>query len=560
MGYHERPMSTSPEELVTYLRLAPEFGGTRFGPFEGLEVRLGSDADRCHIVLPESLGVRGEHARLIRQGPQNLILSPAERTTAVFLTRSGERRPTQLNTPTAVRPGDAFSLVTADGPRFIIELDELPPEVKTQREQSKKVATGRRRLTAEKMGQEVKRQIWTRLLVLGPMQLIQRASVFIRSGAIYQPRNIILGLTIIGGYLFGGVTACRMGGFKKQLATQTVRVESCQQELAFAENMRGDSTEYKVEQLAQVVTGIRGLGPSLEEDGKLREEWKSKMKVLSSDSARYDWLWNVKNRKTEEFVTWRERTVGYDGLDPDTAKAMVWAGAWPGKRRSEFADLTDSEGADVCGRGPLQTTFRQARQLGIAAFPDALLLRDVEATYEDRPKSKALLNATLANAGLPPFAEGEKVEVTLSQIAQGTAYCIHQDGDDHRTNISRTLKALGDQLGPNGKALPPVGTTFSTSARVAKYWAADLTRVDFQGSDPGIDFSKAPPGTVLDAFENRGKWVVGRTAETLARAVVLPCLVVLNGDAKDAEKVLGTGQVPSPINCLVLDWKLRNEG
>ena len=39
------------EELATYLRLTPEFGGTRFGPFEELEIRLGSDADRCHIVL-----------------------------------------------------------------------------------------------------------------------------------------------------------------------------------------------------------------------------------------------------------------------------------------------------------------------------------------------------------------------------------------------------------------------------------------------------------------------------------------------------------------------------
>ncbi|MFT4978994.1 MAG: hypothetical protein ACI8S6_004904, partial [Myxococcota bacterium] len=44
------------EHLVTYLSLTPEFGGTRFGPFEGLGVRLGADANRCHIVLPESLG------------------------------------------------------------------------------------------------------------------------------------------------------------------------------------------------------------------------------------------------------------------------------------------------------------------------------------------------------------------------------------------------------------------------------------------------------------------------------------------------------------------------
>ena len=92
------------QDLVTYLSLTPEFGGTRFGPFEGLEVRLGSDAERCHIVLPASLGVISEHVKLIRQGPLNLILAPAERTATVFLYRQGERRPTQLNAPTAVRP------------------------------------------------------------------------------------------------------------------------------------------------------------------------------------------------------------------------------------------------------------------------------------------------------------------------------------------------------------------------------------------------------------------------------------------------------------------------
>ncbi len=40
-------------ELVLYLTLAPEFGGTRFGPFEGIEARLGADRERCHITLPE---------------------------------------------------------------------------------------------------------------------------------------------------------------------------------------------------------------------------------------------------------------------------------------------------------------------------------------------------------------------------------------------------------------------------------------------------------------------------------------------------------------------------
>ncbi|NOY27637.1 MAG: hypothetical protein GXP62_17365 [Oligoflexia bacterium] len=552
-------MPTSPDDLVTYLRLSPEFGSTRFGPFEGLEVRLGSDPDSCHIVLPESLGVRAEHAKLIRQGPQNLILAPSERTATVFLYKSKAHRPTQLNTPTAVRPGDSFALVTPDGPRFIIELDELPPEIQEERAKARGTATGRRRLSADSMGKEVKRQAWTQLLVLGPAQLFQRAMVFVRSGAIYQPRNIILGLTLIGGYAFGGFSACKVSKFKKQLSTQEVRVESCNQELAFAENMQGDSTEYKLEQLAQSITGIRSMGTSLEEDDKLRGAWKDKMKVLSSDSKRYQWITNVKSPKAGTFAEWRDRMSTYEDVDPDTAKALVWLGAWPGRRATEFADLTDSEGTDVCGRGPLQLTFRQALRLGLDAMPDTLVVRDIDATYEDKSQSKALIQETLSVAGAPPLPEDRLVEIQMAQVAQGSAYCIHQDGDDQRTNISRILRALGKQLGPDAALVPPEGTTFATTARIAKYWSADVTRIDYNQKDPGVDFTQAPPGTVLDAFENRGAWVVARSAETLAKAVLLPCLAVLSSDADKAAKILGDGNVPSPINCLVLDWRLRND-
>ena len=88
------------EERATYLRLAPEFGGTRFGPYEGQEVRLGSDPDRCHIVLQSELGVQAEHVKLFRESEENLILAPSDRTAAVFLFRANGSRPNQVSTPT----------------------------------------------------------------------------------------------------------------------------------------------------------------------------------------------------------------------------------------------------------------------------------------------------------------------------------------------------------------------------------------------------------------------------------------------------------------------------
>jgi hypothetical protein len=63
---------------------------------------------------------------------------------------------------------------------------------------------------------------------------------------------------------------------------------------------------------------------------------------------------------------------------------------------------------------------------------------------------------------------------------------------------------------------------------------------------------------VLDAWDARGQWVMKRTAETIAKAVVMPCIAVLSGDAQAAEATFGN-ELPQPVPCLVLDWKLRNE-
>ncbi len=554
-------MSTPlPDELATYLRLSQDFGGTRFGPFEGLEVRLGSDVDRCHIVLPEALGVRGEHAKLIRQGPQNLILAPSERTAAVYLYKTGERRPTHLNTPTAVRPGDSFALVTPDGPRFIIELDELPPEIKAKREEARQVATGRRRLSAESMGHEVKRQAWTKLLVMGPMQLLQRASVYIRSGAIYQPRNIIMFATLAGGWILGGVSMCRISGFKSSLKRSEVKVESCEQELAFAQNMSGDSTGYSLEELAATITKVNRLGPALEEDDALRNAWKSALRIVFDQRESYKWITNDKAPKAARFADWRERVLADESFDPDTARLMVWLAAWPGRRSSTYSELTDSEGNDVCGVGVTEMTYRQAMRLGVSAQPDALITKDLDQVLDSKASTRSLLSDTMVAAGDQGLDESTEIEVGHEQVAQGRAWCLFLAGEDHRTNTRRLLKALSRELGPDSALLPQVGTIHDSTSRIAKYWGADITRIDYREQDPGISFETAPPGAVLAPLEGRGEWALKRTADTLAKSVALPCIAVLSGNEDSAESLLGEGNAPGAINCLVLDWRLRNEG
>ena len=548
------------DELATYLRLTPEFGGTRFGPFEELEVRLGSEPDRCHIVLQPELGVQPEHVKLFRQGHDSLILAPSDRTASVFLYRMNSGKPTHVSAPTAVQPGDAFALVTPGGARFIIELDELPEEIKEQRALARGSGgkTGRKRLSKEAFAGEAKRQAFTSLLVTGPAQLAQRAFTFVKSGAIFMPRNILLGLTLFGGWIFGGVSMCRNRGMQQELVTTNQRYENCDQELSFAKNLSGDSTDYSFEQLAARIVQSTLLGEALEQDDSLRSMVKKKSKTIFANAKQYSWLINNQGAKAARFAEWRERVMGEDNLDEDTRRLVVWLAGHAGRLNSEFEDLSDSEGDEVCGRGPLKLTYRQALSLGLNPQPDAFIARDYERIRENIDERERLLTDTIAAAGGAGLPE-DGVRTELDPVRQGRSACLFIEGSDDRIQPSSLVSTFSRVMGEEPEDLPPLGAPTSSVARLAKYWAADMMRVDYRDENPGISFSDAQIGATLDGFDARGQWVLSRTSETIARSIVVPCLAVLQGKPDDAKNTLGE-ELPSPVNCLVLDWKLRNPG
>jgi len=551
------------DELAIYLRLTPEFGGTRFGPFETLEIRLGSNADRCHIVLPEALGVIGEHVKVIRQGPSNLILAPADRTATIFLWRQGDRRPTQVTTPTAVRPADSFSLVTAEGPRFIVELDVLPPEVVAQRAEAKQVPTGRRRLTAEALGNEVKRQAWTRLLTMGPMQLLQRAWTFVRSGAIYQPRNIILGITILGGYILGGTMACTSCKSRKLLESNSKKIQQCDDQLALAKGMSNKSSEKSdFTELAGRITGSMYLVEALKTDDALRAEVRKAVKSILSSTRDYDWL--LRNNTTQQgrFADWRERVVKAaenGAIDNETAILLPWLASRRSQLNSEFQTFQDSEGTDVCGRGPLRMTYRQALHLGLSVSADGYHA-GTGAALEDVKLRDSLFALTLGAARVP-IPEGQ-IESSYEAIREGQLYCVYVTGaDDDRTKPTELLKMMKEQFGPSADKVPPTDDSNGAIARIAKYWAADATTSDYREEETGQDFSTdATVSSTLEKMESRGAWVRTKTAETLAQAIAVPCLASLSEEPEAMKGVFGDPPVlPDPVPCLILNWKLTHE-
>jgi hypothetical protein len=552
------------EELATYLRLAPEFGGTRFGPFETIEVRLGSDPETCHIVLQADLGVAEDHVKLLRQGPKNLILAPASRTAAVFLWKRGATRSSQLSTPTAVSPGDAFSLVTAEGPRFIIELDELPEEIRAQR-QGKKGGpkTGRDRLNKDAFAKEGKRQIFTRILVLGPAQLAQRALLFVKSGAIFQPRNIIIIGMVASGWVFGGATSCKGKKLKSDLVVTNQRLESCEETSGFVNDMGSDSDDANIPELMSRVMKSPKLGSTLMDDDILRAEVERRAKSLFREVIKspktYQWVMKGKVKKARDFGRWRERVMGMDKIDLETRKLLVWLGMETrGRVSKEFKKTMDSEGEQVCARGNLRMTYRQALSLGMSVQADGFIGRNPDKYKGNKQAREELLDATIMAAGGEGLPEDTDFESDVSPVQQGVSACVHLRGEDDRLLLKDLAPMVRRNFGDSAKGVPAGFEANSSVARIAKFYAADIMQVDYRQPEAGIDFSDSQVSTVLDAWDARGQWVMKRTAETIAKAVVMPCIASLSGDTKAAEATFGT-ELPQPVPCLVLDWKLRNE-
>ncbi len=546
------------QELVLYLRLTPEFGGTRFGFFEGIEVVLGSEAGRCDITLPQSLGVLPIHVRVMRQADNSMILAPAERTATVFLWKQNARTPVQVDTPTAVRPGDSFALVTENGPRFIIELDELPAEVKEARE--KKPSIRDKRLTAGAFGKEAKRQAFTRVLVTGPGQFVQRSWTFVKSGAIFQPRYIFLGITMAAGYVWAGGMTCKGKKTAKLLESESVKLENCEKTLGFTSE-RGDDASWTFPQLVAEVLGVDGgVGLALEEDTKLRDEVWSQAKIILSQSKQYAWLIEARGAKASKFADFRERLVAQEDMDIELVKVLPYLAADPSRHYNEWNKLEDSTNEDVCTRGIAQLSFRQALHLDLTPQLDALIPASKVSTYmNDKELHEQALRATLEAAGLEEFPE--TFDTTLAEFNRGQGGCLHVVGDDERTRVNRVVVKMVKHLHSQARYVPaPEASSHATSARLAKLFAADLPEVDYRSDGLGaVSFAEFPVSTVTAGMGSEGEWVLKQTAKVIARSIVLPCQAAVDPKV-DKEKAAATlGELPPLTQCLMLDWRLRSD-
>lgn len=176
------------------LALAPEFGGQIFGPFPPGTIRLGSDGSQCALALQASLGIRPVHAQLTVQPDGRALLAPVEVAGAVFVHRGG-RPPERLGSAAYLSPGEAFSLASADGVRFTLGLMDGPsaPMPSAARPQ------GAGRLSADSLAAEARRQADASLQTIGAVAGARQFGYQAKSGALFQPRNVVAAIVAIGG-------------------------------------------------------------------------------------------------------------------------------------------------------------------------------------------------------------------------------------------------------------------------------------------------------------------------------------------------------------------------
>lgn len=547
----------------TFLELAPEFGGTRFGPFKGMEIRLGSDPGSNDIVLPENLGVLANHVKLISQGDGSFIVAPIERTAGVFVYRAGSSAK-QVTSPVAIQgssdtySADSFALVTPEGPKFYVLLVMQKQEAKTKDDQFN---SARKRLSGGSLFNELKRQGLVMFLTTRGGQYFQRWGTFVKTGAIFRPRYLIGGAAVVAGWLFAGglgLVACQAAVGQKKIEND---YKTCQDNLNAAGGGEDGKPSLEVF-MSKVLSPI---------PGQREEEWVRSLNadVDFAEAVRQALGELYANPERLKNLRWVYRTNGTDftkvrtemekaGWSPALIKIMAYTAAIEGAsfRDKEWTFIeSDSIGAEVCGRGPMAMTWRQAVNLGI---PDVSI--DAAMPY---PKYGAAgapekLEAIQATAGSlrtfdPPDEYGD---IEGQQASNDNSMVCLFNGDpseptDPRSaaNTEALIKALGSSVGPKGRDLPAADTgAFRLEARLLKYWAAD-----YKGEFRKLKFDTASiPSAKLTDAKPVQQYAMSKAAETVAKAIIIPCMAVQDPNLKNYDTDKTVGPLPEPLDCIIV--------
>jgi hypothetical protein len=524
----------------TFLQLAAEFGGTKFGPFDQVEIRLGSDPSNSDITLPEALGVAPQHVKLLKQQDDSYILAPVDRTAAVYHFRGGSGRPKQVLAPTAIANGDAFSMVTPEGPRFAVQVEKDPRQLSkaiAESEGPKLPSFNANNRFTRGLWNEVKRRGFAAVFTTRLGNMFMRASMMVRSGAIFSPIYVVSGIIMLSGWLFTGGSSCSLYRMSKQRNQVQSKLQTCQDQLGVSsggEDADGDPT---VADLTKVVLEDPEWKGTIEADKDLYVAYARALREVFASPEKYKWVYT---KKGSPYVAFKNSLTA-TGMPDALVRTLAFAAAGPHSERP-FAIVKDSEGAEVCGRGPIGLTYRQAFQMGMTIQPDGLADRTV-AESQDLQAMRQLLDATTKSAGATVEYRDDLVQTTGAELQGGMA-CIYVDGDDDRTDPTKVAKAMQQNLGASmTKKLPAEGSAYWISSRLVMLHAFDMKAHELEVVS--FDATKSP-SIQLETREikkERREYAIDAAGRIMARAAAIPCLARFDPEKK--------GSFP--------DWFLKNE-
>ncbi len=529
-------------KVNVYLQLAPEFGGTKFGPFEGAEIRLGCDPSRNDIVLPETLGVLPEHVKILKQSNDNYVIAPTERTAAVFVYRVDGRPPKQVVTPVAVGPGDGFALVTAEGPRFFI-IVEMPQEKRDgPKTQFDKNIKG---LSVASFWAEIKRQGIAKATTTQAGYIWRNVGTFIKSGAIFSPRNIIMLVMSGSGWVFAGAAGCGACLLQNHIANLAEANDDLKGQVAVCAG--GSEDEPDVPTLTAQVLAEKKWQDTLLADDTLRKAYIEELKQVFADEQKYRWVYTKAN---SPFVQWAKTLQNDTAIPREVSRVLSYAAAIPTfvEGRDWHLIQQNSDRAETCARGPAPMTFRQAKNLGLNTQLDALVEGHL-ATNDDLELKKEALLQTWNKTGQETPYDFKGAEIEAAAGLPGNFACLFVTGEDDRMNLTAMKKALRQTVGQNAQNVPEVTRDYWVAARLMRYYAADWR---YGYAELKFDSKTPPTASLGEASDDQKSWVVNNTARTMARAVAVPCMARLDPKkGKEPPETMANG-FPSLVQCGIL--------
>lgn len=212
--------------MASFLQLAAEQGGTRFGPFQGGTIQLGTDQQRCQLVLGPMPGIAPVHAMIVDNGNGTFTVQPAQRGLGLFLQQQASGQMWPLDAAVTARSGDVVVIGSQAGPRFTLQHEGMKPGGRAGAVAAAGgggVAAampgfmgnnpGMRRIQQQggmgnALAKEVQRQ--TRAKMLAKLGLGEYYSMWYRykSGTYFQPRYILAALGSIAVLVGGGLVSC----------------------------------------------------------------------------------------------------------------------------------------------------------------------------------------------------------------------------------------------------------------------------------------------------------------------------------------------------------------